>query len=228
MSTVTKLLVASAKIPKAMGNKIIRLQEIVSKLSNNTYFPPGWVAGGVTQAQFTLHVNAFISAETNVRNRLPGAVGARNAAYSTIQSNLMQIIAMVQNTANANISNAQAIIESAGFFVKEFVGSQKKQNAAFNTEIMGAVTLTADGRGHHEWQMSQDQLHVVDLPATTTAQTQVYGLNAGDVWFFRNRKVNSKKTIYNWCNWIQLTIGVGGKNIGSSSGSAHSGSLPAV
>jgi len=229
MNTVTKLLIAVIKMPAKIGDKIIRLQEIISKLTNNIYFPTGWVAGSLTQAQFTTDVSAYITAETNVRNHVAGAVGARTSAYNVIKSDLLKILAMVQSKADANENNAAAIIGNAGFYVRNNGGTHKKQNAAFNTQLLGTVTLTADGNGHHEWQMSKDQVTIINLPATTSAQTQVSGLSTGDVWYFRNRKVNSKKTTYNWCSWIQLKIGAGGKNLGgSSNGGAHSisGNLP--
>ena len=226
MSAIVKLLIAIIKMPIKIGDRIIRLQETISKLTNNTYFPTGWAAGTLTQAQFTLHVNAFITQVTNVRNHSAGAVGTRNAAYTTIKADLLLILAMVQNKANANPTIAEAIIGSVGFFVRSGGGTHKKQNAAFNTEVLGTVTLTADGTGHHEWQMSKDQINITNLPATTTAQTQVHELNTGDVWYFRNRKVSSKKTTYNWCMWIQLKIGAGGKNLGGGNTHHTTGDLP--
>lgn len=227
MNSTIKLLIAVLKMPTKIGDRIIRLQEIIGKLTNNIYFPTGWMAGSLTQAQFTIDVNAYITAETNVRNHIAGAVGARNTAYNVIKSDLIKLLAMVQSKADANESNAAAIIGSAGFYVRNAPSAHKKQNAAFNTQLLGTVTLTADGTGHHEWQMSKDQANIINLPATTSAQTQVTGLTTGDVWYFRNRKVNSKKTTYNWCSWIQLKVGAGGKNLGGG-GSTHStsGNIP--
>lgn len=228
MSNITnKQLVAVIKMPAKIGDKIIRLQQTESKLTNNTWFPTGWLAGTLSLAQFTTDVNTYMSAETNVKNHVSGAVGARNAAYQTIKADLQLILAMVQAKANVNLAMAAAIIGSVGFFSRNEGGTHKKQNAAFNTQIVGTVTLTADGTGHHEWQMSKDMIAITNLPATTTAETQVTGLNTGDVWYFRNRKVNSKKTTYNWSAWIQLKVGAGGRNLGGGGG-AHSisGNIP--
>ena len=227
MSIIVKLLIAVIKMPTKIGDRIIRLQEIVSNLTNNTYFPTGWTAGSLTQAQFGLDVTAYITQVTNVKNHVAGAVGLRNAAWTTLKADLQLILAMVQNKANASESIAEAIISSVGFFVRSTQGRQKKQNAAFNTEILGTVTLTADGAGHHEWEMSKDMVTIINLPATTTAQTQVTGLNTGDVWYFRMRKVNSKKKTYNWCAWIMLKVGAGGRNLGGGGGThSTAGNLP--
>jgi len=220
-----KQLIAVIKMPTKVGDIIVRLQQLQNKLTNNTYFPPGWLAGALTLAQFGIDVNAYISAETSVKNHVSGAVGLRNAVYLTIKADLQLILSMVQSKANANLPLAEAIIGSVGFFVRTNTVRQKKQNAAFNTQIVGTVLLTADGTGHHEWQMSKDMIAITNLPATTTCETHVNGLSTGDVWYFRNRKVNSKKTTYNWCSWIQLKVGAGGKNLGGSSSHNISGNM---
>ena len=221
-----KQLIAVIKMPVKIGDRIIRLQQTESKLTNNTYFPTGWLASTLNLAQFTADALAYINAETSVKNHVAGAVGLRNAAYQTIKADLQLILAMVQGKANANLAIAEAIIGSVGFFVRNGNGKQKKQNAAFNTQILGTVTLTADGAGHHEWQMSKDMVTITSLPATTTSETHVSGLNTGDVWYFRNHKVNSKKTTYNWSPWIQLKVGAGGKNLGGGGIHSVSGNLP--
>jgi hypothetical protein len=227
MNTIIKLLIAVIKMPTKIGDRIIRLQQTVTKLTNNTYFPTGWVAGTLTQAQFGLDVTAYINQVTNVKNHVAGAVGLRNAAWTTLKADMQLILAMVQSKANANETIAEAIIGSVGFFVRTGSGKQKKQNGAYNTEVLGTVALTSDGTGPHEWEMSKDMVTIINLPATTTAQTQVTGLNTGDVWYFRMRKVNGKKKTYNWCNWIMLKVGAGGKNLGGG-GDTHStaGDLP--
>ncbi len=226
MNTIVKLLIAVIKMPRKIGDIVIRLQEMVSKLATNSYFSTGWVAGILTQAQFTLDVNAYVTAVTNVKNHVAGAVGARNTAWTTIKVDLMLILAMVQEKANANQSNAAAIIGSVGFFVRATRAAVKHVNDAINTEISGTVLLTADAAGHHEWQMSKDMITIITLPSTDTAKTFVNGLNPGDVWYFRNHKVNTKKATYNWSPWVKLLISGGGKTASGGSLPGHAGSLP--
>ena len=226
MSTIVKLLIAVIKMQSKIGDRIIRLQQTVTKLTNNTYFPTGWVAGTLTQAQFTLDVNAFIQQVTNAKNHVAGAVGARNTAWATVKADLQLILAMVQSKANANENNAEAIITSVGFFVKTSKPRTKQTNDVINTEIMGTALLTSDLPGHHEWQMSKDMITIIPLPGTNTSKTTVSGLNPGDVWYFRNHKVNTKKATYNWSPWVKLLITGGGKTAGGGSLSGHAGSLP--
>jgi hypothetical protein len=227
MSTIiTKLLIAVIKMQTKIGDRVVRLQEMISKLTNNTYFSTGWVAGTLTQAQFGLDVTAYTTAVTNVKNHVAGAVGARNTAWTTIKADLQLILAMVQSKAYANESNAAAIIGSVGFFVREYKNRAKQQNDAINTEVLGTVLLTADTAGHHEWQMSKDQITIITLPSTDTSKTYVTDLNQGDVWYFRNKKVNTKKSTYNWSPWVKLIVGPGGRIVGGGTLPGHAGGLP--
>ena len=133
---------------------------------------------------------------------------------------------MVQEKAQNNNASAISIIQGAGFFVHNNGGSHKRQNAAYNTQIPGTVIITADGGGHHEWEMSKDMVTITKLPATTSSQTKVIGLTLGDGWYFRGKKVDAKKKTYNWGPWILLKIGAGGRNLGGNSTSATAGNLP--
>ncbi|MHB8261650.1 MAG: hypothetical protein ACYDCN_12635 [Bacteroidia bacterium] len=226
MNSIVKLLIAVIKMPRKIGDIIIRLQETVSKLTNNIYFPTGWIATTLTQAQFGLDVNAYITQVTNVRNRVAGAVGLRNAAWITLKADFQLILAMVQGKANANESIATAIINSVGFFVKTPKPRVKQTNDAINTQVLGTVLLTSDTPGHHEWQQSKDMVTIITLPSTDTAKTFVNGLNQGDVLYFRNKKVNTKKSIYNWSPWVKLIVGPGGRIIGGGTLPGHAGGLP--
>ena len=105
-----KQLEAVIKMPNKWGDRIIRLQQIESNLSNNTYFPSGWLAGTLDLAQFTTDIVDFTDAETGVKNRVAGAMGLRSTAYTTIKTDLQLILAMVQSAANANAMLAEAII----------------------------------------------------------------------------------------------------------------------
>ncbi len=74
--------------------------------------------------------------------------------------------------------------------------------------------------------MSKDMITIINLPATSTAHTLVPSLNPGDVWWFRNKKVNTAKTTYNWSPWVKLQVSAGGKLGGDGISPSHAGSLP--
>ncbi len=218
---------AALNMPNKIGDKIIRAQSIQTKLTGNANFPVGsWPANIVSLTQFGTDVTTLVTTETAVVNKT-GTVAARNAALTVVLTDLRALKTMVQVKADANPANAANIIISAGFIVVTRSNHSKRQNQALNTEVLGTVLLTADKGGHHEWQMSKDGgTTIVNLPATTTSITKVTGLNPGDVWYFRNRKVNTKKTTYNWSTWLKLIIGPGGKTTGGGNQSGVAGSLP--
>jgi len=226
LNVIIKHILAVLNMPAKIADKIVRAQSILAKLTGNPTFPlSGWPANVVSLAQLGTDVTALVNAESAVKNRT-GTAAARNVALATVIADLRSILTMVQLKADANPGNAANIITNAGFGVKTVHMKQKQRNDAQNTQVLGTVLLTGDGGGHHEWQMSKDKITITDLPPTSAAHTLVTGLKTGDVWYFRNRKINTAKTTYNWCPWIELTVGSGGKNTGKGGNTIHSGSLP--
>ena|SRR5665213_3431374 len=219
-------LLAVLKMPTKWASRISRAQFIQGKLTNNSYFPlNGWPANVVTLAQLGFDITAFINAQNAVIART-GSVAARNAAFLIVRTDLEALKAMVQLKADANPTNAATIITSAGYFVKTVKAKQKQINDAMNTQISGTVLLTSDTAGHHEWEQSKDTITIIHIPATSTSFTTVANLNPGDVWWFRNKRVDTKKNTYNWSPWVKLQVGAGGKLGGIPNTPGHSGSLP--
>ena len=225
-SISVKLLIAVLKMPGKIGDKIIRALAIVGKITGNTNFPLlGWPVNVVTLAQFTTDVNNLVAAQTAVANKT-GTVANRKAMLVIVMADLKSIMTMVQLKANANIANAENIIVGAGYFVKTSTTKVKQQNDAINTEVLGTVLLTADTAGHHEWEQSKDQVTIDHLPSTSGSRTYVYDLNPSDVWYFRNKKVDTKKSTYNWSPWVKLIVGPGGRTVGGGTLPGHAGGLP--
>ena len=226
MGATAQIPKAVLKMPSKIGDQIIRVTDIKGKLTSNSYFSTGWIAGTLTQTQFNSDVQAFLDAETAVNAKTPGAVNLRETAFTTLKKDLRAVMAMVQTKADANSGIAATIIESAGFFVStKGGGHNKRQNAAYNTEVLGTIVVTSDEPGHTQWQMSKDMTTIITLESTNTSRTTVPGLTPGDVWYFRCKKVNTKKKTYNWCGWILLKIGPGGKNLGGGHTSGAAGNL---
>jgi hypothetical protein len=225
VSISVKLLIAVLKMPGKIADKIVRALAIVGKITGNTNFPiAGWPANVVTLAQFTTDVNNLVAAQAAVVNKT-GTVANRKAMLAIVMTDLKQIMTMVQAKADANTANAENIIVGAGYFVKTSKTKVKQQNDAVNTEVLGTVLLTADTAGHHEWEMSKDMTTIINLPSTSTSKTYVYNLNQGDVWYFRNHKVNTKKSTYNWSPWVKLIVGPGGRTVGGGNLPGHAGGV---
>jgi hypothetical protein len=212
-------------MPRRMGDKLIKANSLASMLTNNPHLPLPWPNNVVPFSQFHTDLQAFTNAEIEVKTGLKEAVAARDSALEVLMGDIRSIMYMVQGVADNNPANAVIIIMSAGFDVKQVKPRHKMLNAAYNTEITGTVMLTADTARGHEWQMTKDEVTIVTLQATENARTYVHNLTPGDVWYFRNRKINSRKTIYNWSPWIKLVIGAGGKNIGLQGGSSKAGGI---
>lgn len=219
--------IAVLKMPRCMGDKIIRANDILDKLQNNTYIIAHWNPDAVSLTDFEIHVQAFIDAEVNTKLRTVGLVALRDAALAMLMQDLRQLCTMVQGIACQATGSAEALIESAGFVVKKSGHRPKNINAAYNTQIPGTVKLTAEGGRAHEWEMSKDQINITSLPATPTAYTYVKNLPQGEVMCFRTRKLCTNKKQYNWSPWMILTIGFGGITKGDNTSSGKAGSIAA-
>jgi hypothetical protein len=226
MSVITETSKAVLKMPSKWGDRVLRVQDIEGKLTNNSYFPTGWIAGTLTQAQFNADCTAFINTEAAINTHAAGAVGLRNAAYKKLKQDLGYVMVMVQAKADANYTIAETIIESTGFIVRTITGGHKRINAAYNTQLPGTVIITADGGGHTQWEMSKDMVAITNLPSTNTSKTTVNGLTPGDNWYFRSKKVDTQKKTYNWSPWFLLKIGTGGRNLGGGGTHSTAGNLP--
>jgi hypothetical protein len=226
MSTSTLTGKAVVKMPSKWGDRVLRVQDIQTKLTTNTYFATGWTEGTLTQTQFNADVLAFTDQAADAESHIAGAVGLRDDAFDTVKDDLDLVIAMVQAKAKANPGIAKTIIESAGLFVRGTGGKGKRKNEAYNTQIPGKVIITADGGGHTEWEMSKDMVTIINLPSTDTSITSVSGLTYGDTWYFRSKKVDTKKKTYNWSPWFPLKVGAGGRNLGGGGTHSTAGTLP--
>jgi len=224
-STPNRRSKAVLKMPRRMADKLIKATSIKAALSNNAYFPLPWPSAIASLSKLDADIQAFNDAEVQVKTGLIGTAAARDVTLFTLMTDLRGILGMVQGVADADPANAVTIIESAGFAVKHINLRGKMQNNAFNTEIVGTVMLTADTNRGHEWQMSTDEKTLINLPSTTTARTFVSGLKPGDKWYFRNRKIGSKKTTYNWSPWIELIVGAGGRTVGIGKPGTNAGSM---
>ena len=226
MSNTSQTVKAAIKMPSKWGDRVLRVEAIQLKLTDNTYFPTGWTQGTLTQAQFNTDVTAFVNEAAAAEGHTAGAVGLRNDAFDTLKADLDLVLAMVKAKAKANLGIAVTIIESAGLFVVAKHGTQKRKNEAYNTQIPGTVIITADGGGHTQWEMSKDMVTITNLPSTNTSKTSVTDLTPGDVWYFRSKKVDTKKNTYNWSAWFPLKIGSGGRNFGRGGAHSTAGNLP--
>ena len=204
--TVVKHILAVLKMPKAIGDKIIKAQFVQQKLTGNANFPLPYPTNIPTLAQLGLDINALVAAQTAVKSRTAGADDARNAALTLVVADLRGIIPMVQAAADKIPANAETIIPGAGYDVKKVSPHQKQGDAVKEGKVSGSVILTASGGGGHEWQMSKDLIAITNLPSTSGAKTTMSGLTPGDVWYVRNRPILKKAELGNYSLWIKFMV----------------------
>ncbi len=88
-------------------------------------------------------MNALATAETNLTASPPtGTVSQRNAAKKIVAKGLRLLVSDVQKVADANPTNAETIIASAGLSVKQFSTKTKFVGAQI-TKVSGTVKLFA-------------------------------------------------------------------------------------
>ena len=161
-------------------------RHIVTMLTGNPYVtnptPP--------LADVTVHLDTLEALELAAHHGPKGSVSKRNAALLVVRSDLRQLKACVQAAADADITHAQAIIESAGMYVTTLAHKAKAELAFRYGSGVGELELLTralQGQGCYQWQMSADQKTWTDLPQTVTASTTVTGLTPATVYYFRCR-----------------------------------------
>jgi len=186
-----------------IDEKISKAHKVRDKLTGNSSFPLPWTSNLPTLVTFSADITLLDNAQAAVKAKT-GTTLARNTALENVHGDLRKIQTMVQTAADNNPKNAEDITKNAGFDFKIINIKQKQKNDARNTDVSGTVMLTADGQGAHEWQMSPDQKTITNLPATKQAHTLVSGLTPGQQYYFRNKKIPTKKQQFDWSDWKQL------------------------
>ena len=102
---------------------------------------------------------------------------------------LQELKAYIQKTADADVDNGSAIIQSAGVSVKKTPVRKPRVFAAVQGAVSGMAKLVTASAGHrssYEWEYSIDGGKTwVAVPATLQAKTSVTGLTSGTTVQFR-------------------------------------------
>jgi hypothetical protein len=115
---------------------------------------------------------------------------------------------IVQQSADADVANAEAIIKSASMGVKKRPAPKvKAELEAKYGKVSGMALLVAKsfGRASYLWQMSTDGSNWSTLPTTLRANTAVQGLTPGVKYFFR-LKVTTKNGERDWTQTVSLLM----------------------
>lgn len=160
-------------------------RHVVDKMTNNAHFtylnlPLGAVTHDIDELQ---------DAEQATLDGTPGSIAIRDSALLVVQGDMRHLKSSVQLVADANMTHAREIIESAGMSVATRTKTAKPELAVRQGAAPGDAHVSAramKGRGTYHWQVG-DQLTWTDLPATVISSTLVKGLTPATLRSFRFR-----------------------------------------
>jgi hypothetical protein len=195
---------AVLKLSPRVKNIITFAQSVATAMTNNASFP----TPNPPLATFEADIAALNTAETAVLSRVKGAVETRNAKLAIVKADLGVMRTYVQSIADANPSNAEAMIESAGMKLKTVTLRDKAALAVKPGDVSGAVLLEAKSAGDraaYDWQYSTDQKTWTALPQTLQAKTSSSGLTAGTLYYFRVQAL-TRTGEQDWSQIVSLLV----------------------
>ena len=145
-------------------------------------------------AQLTAHLDLLVAAEELAHKGGMGAVEQRDVALGAVRNDMRLLKAYVQSVADANATEAESLIKSAGMDVKKKRTRTKPSVEARWGKAPGTVVIEAKALPppvQYRWQMSTDQNTWTDLPETFKAKVTVSGLTPVTVYHFRLRTVTN-------------------------------------
>jgi len=196
--------VVTLKLPRPVPALIKYGRAMVTAMTNNANFTnPEPALASVSAALDELQV-----AETATQARTRGAAATRNDKRATLVQLLEQVKGYIQKTADANMENGAAIIQSAGVSVKKPAARAPRTFEAKPGPVSGSVKLVAKSaarRASYEWQYSTDGGKTwLSAPVTLQAKTIVQGLIPGGTVTFRYRGVTKAGE----GDWSQLVTAI--------------------
>jgi hypothetical protein len=177
------------KLPLPVTQLIKVAQAIITALTNNQHIPnPNPPLATLNPA-----LDAVVKTEAATKTRAAGTVAARNVARTSLLSLLHATKANVQQVADANPDQAEAIITSAGMGVRKATTRTKPPFAAKQGPVSGSVRVAAKAaalRASYEWEWSGDGGKTwTPVPPTLQAKTEVIGLPVATTVQFRYRAI---------------------------------------
>ncbi len=205
MTTTTHRSLVVAKLPAADAALSTFAHALVASLTGNALVP----SPNPSIATLTDLVTKFDAAQTATKTRTAGTVAVRNAARSALRTALHTAKATVQQLADANPEQAEAIIASVNMTVRKTPAHIKAPFAVKPGAVSGSVDLAvkaAATRASYEWEWSGDggRTWTPVLP-TLKAKTTITALPVATTCQFRYRFV-TKAGVSDWSQVITLVV----------------------
>jgi hypothetical protein len=182
---------AALYLSRIVPTLIKECRTVVTCLTNNTWVPKP----NPDVAEVTLHLDDLDEKEQAAHNGPKGAVALRNDALLVVRGDMRLLTGCVQIAADADISHAQTIIESAGMYVSTRIKQPKPELAARYGGSSGLAFLDAKALkvpGSYEWQMRIGGQEWTNLPPSVKARVLVSGLTPVTLYSFRYRTLTDK------------------------------------
>jgi hypothetical protein len=164
---------------------------------------------GTLLADAQTQLGKFSDAQKDTLKRTIGAVANRNAEWELLYNYMIKILNVVQDAADADLTNAEKIITQCLFKIKKSAIKSKNVFHAKNGSTSGTILLvgdTANGVTTHYWSMSTDGITYTALPDTTKATTLVTELSAGSNVWFKHRYLSRKGGYSDWSNPVSIIV----------------------
>lgn len=185
--------IAAMLAPKQIPSYLEACRYVVIKMTNN----PSFLTTMPPLPVVSKHLDDLEQAQKDAHKGPKGSAKTRNGKLAISRSDMRQLRAIVQAAADADLANAQAIIEGAGMSVSKKPVRRKQDLVVKHGAVSGLVNLICkafQGKGSYDWQMSNDQKVWVDLPGTHKAAAAVTGLAPATLYWFRFRTLNKNGT----------------------------------
>jgi hypothetical protein len=192
-------------LPLSVPKLIKVTQGIVAALTSNPHIP----SPNPSVPTLTTALEALVTAEGATKTRAAGTVGARNVARTNLLSLLQASKAGVQQVADANPEQGEAIVTSAGMAIRKTPAHTKPPFAAKQGAVSGTAVLAARAaavRASYEWEWSGDGGKTwTAVPPTLQAKTEIPGLPVATTVQFRFRAV-TKAGAGDWSQPTSLLV----------------------
>jgi hypothetical protein len=178
--------IVALHVPRRIGAVITFAKSVAAAMTDNPALPSPTFPIATLQTDLL----ALDAAEALVLTRAKGTAESRDDKLAAVRADLDSLRAYVQQVANANPAEAEAIIERAGMSVQKPSVHTKGELVAKQGSVSGSVRLVAKSAGDrasYDWQYGTDAKNWTAALPTLQAKTDIEGLVPATLYYFRVR-----------------------------------------
>lgn len=193
--------IAVLKLPRGINNEIVYLRDIYDKMSADSLYS----GSAAKLALFTTEIKDFFDVQTAFKAKPPTKTKQnRDDAQDKAELRAHSLQRDVQELADANPADAEAIITGANMSIKIIKVRTPQQNSYEWGDEPGTLIFYAEGEGTHEWQSSEDGENWRNDGATGIAKKTYPSELASKVRYCRNRRIMTRGRYGPWSNPVEV------------------------